>query len=129
MIVADTDVLIDFLANRGPAADVVAEALERGRLATTVVSRFELLDGARGGRQEGAVRQLLDALPTLVLGRDAADRAAGLRRSLERAGEAIGMADCLIAGIVLTHGGDLLTRNREHFQRVPGLRLVPLEAG
>lgn len=129
MIVADTDVLIDFLANQGSAADVVAEALERGRLATTVVSRFELLAGARGGQEERSVRQLLDALPTLVLGRDAADRAADLRRSLERAGEAIGMADWLIAGIVLTHGDDLLTRNREHFQRVPGLRLVALEAG
>lgn len=47
MIVADTDVLIDFLANRGPAADVVAEALERGRLATTVVSRFRSLEAGR----------------------------------------------------------------------------------
>lgn len=127
MIVADTDVLIDFLANRGPAARVVADAFERGRLATTAVSRFELFAGARGGRQERTVRQLLDALPTLALDRDAADRAADLSRSLARGGGAIGMADCLIAGIVLVQRGELLTRNREHFGRVAGLRLVPLE--
>jgi len=33
------------------------------------------------------------------------------------------MADCLIAGIVLTVGGTLLTRNRREFERVAGLRL------
>jgi hypothetical protein len=43
---------------------------------------------------------------------------------LERSGAAIGMADSLIAGIVLSAGGDLLTRNRRHFERVPGLKLA-----
>jgi predicted nucleic acid-binding protein len=33
------------------------------------------------------------------------------------------MADSLIAGIVLAHHGVLLTRNRRHFERVPGLSL------
>jgi predicted nucleic acid-binding protein len=35
----------------------------------------------------------------------------------------IGMADSLIAGIVVAHHGVLLTRNRRHFERVPGLSL------
>jgi predicted nucleic acid-binding protein len=33
------------------------------------------------------------------------------------------MADSLIAGIVVVHRGILLTRNRRHFERVPGLSL------
>lgn len=129
MIVADTDVLIDFLANGGETAEAVAQNLARGSLATTVVTRFELLAGARGMRAERGLRRLLDALPLLVLDREAADRAAGVRRALERQGESIGMADSLIAGIVLASGGELLTRNRRHFERVPGLRLVRVEAG
>jgi tRNA(fMet)-specific endonuclease VapC len=36
------------------------------------------------------------------------------------------MADCLIAGIALAEDEALLTRNRRHFERVPGLRLVDL---
>jgi predicted nucleic acid-binding protein len=35
----------------------------------------------------------------------------------------IGMADSLIAGIGMTHHGVLLTRNRRHFEGVPGLPL------
>ena len=44
-------------------------------------------------------------------------------RTLERSGTAIGMADSLIAGIVVAGGGVLLTRNRRHFERVQGLAL------
>jgi predicted nucleic acid-binding protein len=123
LIVADTDVLIDFLAGRGEAASVERE-LERGALATTVISRFELLSGARGRRAESAVRTLLEAMPCLPLAAPAADRAAAVRRALETEGRPIGMADSLIAGVVLEQGAALLTRNRSHFERVTGLRLV-----
>jgi tRNA(fMet)-specific endonuclease VapC len=127
MTVADTDVLIDFLAGTEPAAAHVAQELARGSLLTTAVSRFELLSGARSARQESKIGELLAAIPTLSLDEKAADRAAGVRRALERSGEPIGMADSLIAGIVLVHGGDLLTRNRRRFERVRGLRLAELD--
>jgi tRNA(fMet)-specific endonuclease VapC len=125
MIVADTDVLIDFLSGHEPVASLVAaEIAAEAGLATTVVSRFELLAGVRSAKQERSIRSLLDALLTLGLDAPAADRAARVRRSLESAGAPIGMADSLIAGIVLEHGGRLLTRNQRHFERVEGLRLV-----
>jgi predicted nucleic acid-binding protein len=124
MTVADTDVLIDFLAGAEPAAGWVATELERGSLFTTVITRFELLSGARNSRQENSIRQLLAAAPALDLGDEAADKAAELRRRLERSGASIGMADSLIAGIVLVHSALLLTRNRRHFERVPELRLA-----
>ena len=83
MTVADTDVLIDFLAGAEPSATRVAEELDRGSLHTTVVCRFELLSGARNARQQTAIRELLAAIPTLSLDEEAADRAAEVRRSLE----------------------------------------------
>ena len=126
MIVADTDVLIDFLAGRDPAASRVSFELESRHFGTTAVTRFELLSGARDRTAEGLVRRLLDALTTLPLDRASADRAAEIRRRLEAKGEGIGMADSLIAGIVLAHDGLLLTRNRRHFERVEGLKLASL---
>ncbi len=123
MIVADTDVLIDFLCGHDPGADRVALELERGDLATTVVNRFELLSGTRNARQEKDVRDLLDALVTLTLDNAAADEAAAIRRALDRAGTPIGMGDSLIAGIVKARRGLLLTRNRRHFDKVDGLTL------
>jgi predicted nucleic acid-binding protein len=126
MIVADTDVLIDYLEDIEPGAPRVARELELGTLATTVVTRFELLAGARTDRQQRQCGDLLAALPCLLLNEQAADRAAEVRRLLEARGATIGMADSLIAGIVITHQGILLTRNRRHFERIPDLTLGAL---
>ena len=126
MIVADTDVLIDFLAGRDPAAERVSEELQRGNLAATAITRFEMLSGARSARQLDVIVRLLDSVAAMPLDAAAADRAATVRRGLEREGRGIGMADSLIAGIVLNDGGVLLTRNRRHFERIEELQLAEI---
>ena len=126
MTVADTDVLIDFLSASEPAAGYVRAELQSGNLATTVITRFELLSGARSAKAMRAIGELLESVRSLPLDSKAADRGAAVRRTLERKGSTIGMADSLIAGIVLTANGILLTRNRRHFDRVEGLKLASL---
>jgi tRNA(fMet)-specific endonuclease VapC len=126
MTIADTDVLIDFLSAAEPAAGYVRAELQNGNLATTVITRFELLSGARSTRAMCAIDELLESIRTIELNSTAADRAAAVRRSLERKGSTIGMGDSLIAGIVLALSGVLLTRNRRHFDRVDGLKLASL---
>ena len=123
MTIADTDVLIDYVAGKGEA-DAVERLLRHGAIRTTVISRFELLSGAKTPKQLARLVQLLAAVPSLGLDDAAADAASEIRRSLERSGNQIGMADSLIAGIVIANGGTLLTRNRRHFERVPGIKLV-----
>ncbi len=89
-----------------------------------MISRFELLSGARTAKQVALMFQVLEAVPSLELDDAAADAASEIRKSLERAGNGIGMADSLIAGIAVCNGGLLLTRNRRHFERVRGITLV-----
>lgn len=122
MIVADSDVLIDFLRGGGQAERVALE-LKTGGLATTAVSAFELWAGAKSSKQSSAVAALLRAVNILPLTAASAKTAADVRRSLENKKATIGMADSLIAGIVIEQGGTLLTRNTKHFERVEGLRL------
>jgi predicted nucleic acid-binding protein len=117
-------VLIDFLAGVQPGKNQIAEYIQAEQIQTTAIACFELLNGAGENKRGNAVRQLLDALTVLPLDRAAARHAAEVRRKLDRKGEAIGMADSLIAGIALAHGLPLFTRNTAHFQRVEKLELV-----
>jgi tRNA(fMet)-specific endonuclease VapC len=126
VILADTDVLIDALRGREPSRSRIAEALSRGGLATTAITAFELGSGARGEAQQAKIADLLGAIALLPFDAGAAEAASEARRSLEAAGETIGMADYLIAGIALSRALPLLTRNRKHFERVPGLVLAEL---
>lgn len=123
MIVADTDALIDYLRGAG-TADRVAQELSGGTLATTVVAVFELWQGVGAPSEERAVEALLGAVSVLPLTDAGAQRAGRVRRDLRRTGADIGVADSLVAGICLDHGASLLTRNRQHFDRVRGLTLV-----
>ena len=63
-----------------------------------MITRFELLAGAKTARQLKLVGELLAALPCLPLDEPGADAAAEIHRTLERDGVGIGMADRLIAG-------------------------------
>lgn len=126
MILADTDVLIDFLMGTQPMASQVLEYSESETLQTSAITCFELLSGAKEGKRGDKVRHLVATISVLPLDREAATRAAAVRQQLTSSGFSIGMADSLIAGIALANGLSLLTRNRKHFEHVEGLRVLEL---
>lgn len=126
-ILLDTDILS--LLRRGHekvtqhATDYI---VTYGRLAFTELTWYEVV---RGYRAIDAHRQLevfeafcrrCDILP---LDRNALDCAANIYGNLRRRGELIGELDILIAGIALTHGMGVATRNVGHFSRIVGLHI------
>jgi tRNA(fMet)-specific endonuclease VapC len=123
MMIADSDVLIDFLRDRGDWARRIALELESRSFATTAVTAFEIRSGARTSRQKKAVDTLLEAMTILPFGPEEARIASEIRQQVESRGQPIGMADYMIAGVCIAAGGVLLTRNRKHFERVEGLKL------
>ncbi len=123
MMLADSDVLIDFLRGKGPAVERMAIEIGTGRLHTTTITAFELLAGAKTAKDHAKVTTLLEALHVLPLDSTSAARAASVKRELEASGRGMATADCLIAGICLAQRATLLTRNVKHFEHVPGLKL------
>ena len=126
MILADTDVLIDYLLGIQPVASRILEHRESDDVQTSAITCFELLSGAKVGKRGDNVRRLIDTIPVVPLNRESAAQAALVRQRLAAEGQTIGMADSLIAGIAIENGLELLTRNRKHFERVEGLKLVEL---
>ena len=120
-MVADTDVLVDYLEGEGSHVKVRG-LLRTGRLATTAVTVFELWRGLATDEARELTRQALRGVRVYVLSDVAAKRAADVQRKLRTA--PIGERDALIAGICLAIGRPLLTANTRHFRRVPGLDVV-----
>lgn len=46
-----------------------------------------------------------------------------IQLELEKKGPMVGIFDQLIAGICLTHNATIVTRNTEHFLRIPNLKI------
>lgn len=126
LVVVDTDVVIDFLRGRGPGARLTRQFLVERRLRLTSVTGFELRVGADFLARRDQILRLFRSR-TLALDLASALRAGEIAASLQKAGSAIGLADCLQAGVCLRHGLPLATRNRKHFDRVEGLELVDVD--
>jgi predicted nucleic acid-binding protein len=129
VVLADTDVLVDaFDKEREPMRSRVLELARSLELATTAITLYELTAGPRTtGAQLEVLHAALESVAVLPVTRGAAEVAASANRYLARRGEAIAVPDTLIAGVCIAHGLPLLTRNRKHFGRVPGLEIVAVE--
>lgn len=122
-VVADTDLIIDFLRGRGPGALSVREWLRDGRLRLTAITAFELRVGTDFMARRVDVERLL-AKRTLPLDTPAAVNAGEIFAHLRSEGIQIGIKDCLQGGICRRFDLALATRNVRHFERVRGLRLL-----
>lgn len=126
-LLADTDLVIDFLRGRGAGAELLPAWLEARRLRLSVVTLFELRCGKDWSRRDLAIEALFLDGP-IVIDRKAALHAGVIEARLRAAGAPIGVADTLQAGICLSMGLPLATRNHEYFTRVEALQLVDLDA-
>jgi tRNA(fMet)-specific endonuclease VapC len=126
-VVADSDLLIDFLRGQGPGVRIVRTLIAEHRLRLTAITGFELRVGTDFlDRRDDIMRMFRSR--TLPLDLPSALRAGEVAATLRRRGEPIGFADCLQAGICLRHDLPLATRNRTHFGRVDGLVLADLDS-
>ncbi len=65
MMIADSDVLIDYLRGRAPWAERIRLEIGTGHLATTAINSFELSSGAKSAADQEKVSRLLAALTVL----------------------------------------------------------------
>lgn len=124
----DTDTLSEVLKLRDlSVARRAREYLDHHRrFHFSIITRFEIL---RGLLAKAAHRQIerfeIQCRSSVVLPLSDAIivRAAEFYAHLRGRGELISDADLLIAATAKIHGSDLVTENRDHFGRIPGLNL------
>jgi tRNA(fMet)-specific endonuclease VapC len=125
-VLLDTDILSGILKCRDvPLARWALVYQETyGRFTTSTITVVEIAKGFQRIERYDALTQFLASMPlleVLPLDVEAAVVAGRIYGDLERAGQPIGRADPMIAGIAIRHGLPLVTGNRNHFQRVQQL--------
>jgi tRNA(fMet)-specific endonuclease VapC len=122
----DSDWVVDYLKGLEVATALLTR-LEPEGLAISIISFGEVLEGIIYSRDrtnhEAGFRRFLRRADVLPLSRLTMSRFASIRGDLRRQGQIIGDMDILIASTAIQSGRVLATRNRRHFDRVPGLQL------
>jgi tRNA(fMet)-specific endonuclease VapC len=92
---------------------------------TTPITACELYAGAFKSRTKETeakkVKDLLLRMEILDFSVHACERFGKIRSQLEAAGTPIGDLDIMIGSIALAHNQGVLTRDVEHFEKIPGL--------
>ncbi len=124
----DSDWVADWLKGYRAAVQLLSSLPQDG-LAISIITYAEVYEGIYFGRNpeqhEAIFRQFLRGVTVLPISRAVARRFAHVRGTLRAQGQLILEPDLLIAATALTHQLTLATRNRSHFERVPGLMLLP----
>ena len=126
MICIDSDFIIAILKDEPKARDLLMEIESQGDVYTTSINLFEILYTSRGMSKirENALISLLDALKILPLDRKSALLASGIGNKLVKKGKMVQQMDLMIGAIALQNDMVLVTKNRKHFSRIPGLRTM-----
>ncbi len=123
MTVLDTNFLIAVLRGKG-APEATVDMIDDPK--TTIINVFELYFGAMRSIKSKEVmsetNSLLKSIDVIDFDRYAAAKAADIHAKLTNSGKSIDVLDILIAGIVIVNKEELVTRNIDHFKRIPGLR-------
>ncbi len=135
-LLIDSTVIIHAERKRLSPADLVAELIERWgdmELGISVMSAAELFHGcwradtaARRARREEFVEALLGAVPAVPVTLAIARVFGELDARLGARGRRIPTSDLLVACTALSRGDDIVTGDRRHFDRVPGLKVHAL---
>jgi len=127
LLIADTDVIIDYFSGSEPFAGMVAGLIQKDSLALTSITVFELYAGVTGAKRLGQIDSLVSLAPVFPFGTEDAMAAVGIYNDLKKEGKLIGIQDILIAGICVARKLPLLTRNTDHFSRIPALKLPKID--
>ena len=132
MIHCDTSFLVDLLresarSHPGPAHGLL-DALHGHEIVLSVFAACELYVGVERSanplRERARVEELTGFLGIVYPDERFASVYARLLAGLQRGGEIIATMDLMIATAAVVDEASLVTRNRRHFDRVPGVDVV-----
>lgn len=127
MKIMDSDLIIAILKNDPDAVKKLKElSADSERFSTTVLNAQEVLAGAKGRESKQQFKDALrffDALDPVGYDLESVRQEIAIDHFLRKKGTPIGAFDTIIAGICVSHGATIITRNISHFKRVPGLSI------
>jgi len=112
MVIFDTSLMVDASRKRKYALDLIATYSEKERLATTIITKYEMLRGAPEQYIE-RVSNLLNRFVILDFGNGALDATVKVYKNLRGKGKLINELDVMIAGIAAANNETLITRDKD----------------
>ena len=119
VILADTDVLVDYLRGHPMALSLVKE--HKKRIIVSAITVAELYAGVRGPTEMEALEDALSFHRVVPVTTGTAESAGLLKREYGKS-HGLGLPDAIVAATAQSENAELWTLNVKHFPMFPGLK-------
>jgi tRNA(fMet)-specific endonuclease VapC len=128
MIFLDSDILSYYFSGNVKIRDKIIEAvIKKEQIALTTINVYELLKGFRWKNRTNKAALFGEFLKTVLvftIDNSAISLAADIYADLRKSGNTVGDADILIAAIVISNNGMLISNNTKHYENIASLHLL-----
>jgi predicted nucleic acid-binding protein len=112
MVIFDTSLIMDASRRKKAALDLIDSYGEKERIATTIVTKYEMLRGVRK-QDEEFLLELLRKFVIFDFKEDAMNEAVKAYQKLSAKGRMINDLDVIIAGIAAANDETLITKDKD----------------
>lgn len=123
-VLADTSLLIDYLRIADKPNSQFIQLFKNHNLHISVISVFELLNGATTESKMSDIKKLCKNLGIIDFDLPCAEKASEIYRELKSRNKMIEFRDILIGATALVHDIPIATLNVKHFERISGIQII-----
>jgi tRNA(fMet)-specific endonuclease VapC len=127
MTFLDTNILSYYFSGNIKIREKILESLNKNeQICLTAINVYEILKGFRwrkNKRKEEIFKEFLKKVTVFTVDDEAINTASDIYADLRRSGKTVGDADILIAAIVISNEGILITNNMKHYEDINQLKL------
>jgi tRNA(fMet)-specific endonuclease VapC len=128
MIFLDTNILSYYFAGNIKIKDKILEIINGGEeLCLTSTNVYEILKGyqwRKNKKKEKMFREFMENINIFSFDNEIIELAANIYADLRSNGKTVGDADIIIAAIVISNNGKLVSNNTKHFINIKDLQLI-----
>jgi predicted nucleic acid-binding protein len=125
MVILDTSVVIDISRKKKYALVLLASYQEKERIATTLITQYEMLRGTPEP-YINYITELLNRFVILDFANNSLDETVKMYKKLKKKGKLINELDIMIAGIAATSNETLITKDND-FLNLESDKIVVLQ--
>jgi predicted nucleic acid-binding protein len=112
MVIFDTSIIVDASRKKQEALDLIESYMGKEKIATTVISKYEMLRGATE-HDSSFVSQLLEKFVIYDFEDSVVKEVVNAYKKLAQRGKMINELDLIIAGITLANNETLITKDKD----------------
>ena len=127
MVCLDSSFVIDLFRRDSLAVDYLNKLEATGKITIASPAIFELISPAnlnQNKKEKENLISFISSIEVLDFNKESAILAGEIESNLILAGETIGIVDIMIGAIAKHNNETLITRNKKHFEKIPGLKII-----